>query len=132
MDLELDPNFTRATKPPSPDRERATAWSASIAQCEGALCWILPMILIVGCRTAGMVTLPAPAIVETAIYREVTGYRCWATCAHGTECNPKTDSCEPIPCGGECEPGLRCDTLLNRPRCVVDDAQLRIWRESKP
>jgi hypothetical protein len=81
---------------------------------------------------AAAVAIPvvlAPAIAETAVYKSATGYHCWAVCTEGTRCNAETNTCEPIPCGGGCQPDERCDKSLHPPACVSSSAALKIWKD---
>jgi hypothetical protein len=91
-----------------------------------------------GCAAAGPASaaaaagaipiVAAPMIAEAALYRSATGYRCWSVCADGTRCNPDTQLCEPIPCGGRCTSVRQCDLSMRPPQCVSSAGVLKIWR----
>lgn len=67
----------------------------------------------------GAAMAAAGGVVQTAIYRKVTGYSCWAQCQQGFACNKETNMCERIPCGG-CPASEHCQVSGSIETCVPE------------
>lgn len=97
-------------------RSSQTAWRGG---------WALALAMFVSGCGAGTAAAATNAAINTAIAVGASAVRrsrgdCFVPCDHGTECNPETGFCEPLPCGGECSYGERCDTTRPLPRCVPE------------
>ena len=57
------------------------------------------------------------ALFVTSSAQQVAAGGCIATCAYGTECNPRTGFCEPSRCG-KCPSGERCVASADGFRCT--------------
>ncbi|HUB06841.1 MAG TPA: hypothetical protein VMB50_07570 [Myxococcales bacterium] len=100
---------------------------------------VLGLLLLIGCAArgpssagtaAGAIPLVAiPTIAEAAIYHDAAHYACWAVCPESMRCNAATHLCEPGECRGGCPIGQLCDLALHPPRCLVDMASLRLWKD---
>ncbi len=82
----------------------------------------LAVLSAASCRTSVPGTLPT-ALMSTAVGIGVAGARradgdCYTPCVPGTLCNPKTGTCDPLPCRGQCAESERCDESAALPRCV--------------
>jgi hypothetical protein len=86
--------------------------------------WRLALILLGACGGNNSATLggagmaAAGGVVQTAIYRKVTGYPCWAKCQAGDYCDLEAGSCTRIPCGGKCKATQRCDKHGEIEECI--------------
>lgn len=77
---------------------------------------LLPFLLLAAaCGSTAPYTIPAAAINSAiavgASAAERASGGCYAVCANGTVCNPRTGYCEPAetsPCGRGCQPGEIC------------------------
>lgn len=75
---------------------------------------MIVLVALVGCATSSG-GKAAGALANAAIASGVGAARvasgdCFTICAPGTECNPKTKLCDPIPCRGLCSSNQICDT----------------------
>ncbi len=85
---------------------------AIASTCE--LHWILALAVLAaaGCRSSAPYTIPAMAINAgvaggfSAAARAAGG--CYATCTHGTACNPRTGFCDRVASDCLCSPGEIC------------------------
>src|SRR5512142_2904245 len=77
------------------------------------------------CASSAPHTLPALGINAAAGLGVAARQRaiggCFATCAYGTQCNPRTGFCEQMPCG-TCAPGESCVLAEGEWRCAAGGA----------
>jgi hypothetical protein len=81
------------------------------------------------CKSTAPYAVQAAAI-NTALAIGVSAQRraegdCYATCAHGTACNPRTGFCEPLPCDSrcpDCASGVPCAAAASSP--VISERHL--------
>lgn len=84
---------------------------------------ILSVLLLGACggnNTAsygGGAMTAAAGVVETAIYRKLSGYKCWAACQQGYYCDQDAGECIHVPCGG-CPADQRCEVTGSIETCV--------------
>ncbi len=80
----------------------------------------LALALAAGCRSSAPYTMPAAALntavaVGAALEQKAAG-GCYATCSHGTVCNPRTGLCEAASAMEVCDQGetgaVRCVPLM--------------------
>jgi len=81
------------------------------------------LALLCACRSSGPYTLPAAAI-NTALGLGASAHQraaggCFATCAYGTTCNPRTGFCERSPCG-TCPAGQSCVVVNGGWKCGTE------------
>jgi hypothetical protein len=96
---------------------------------------IIALLLVAGCanEVANAVVWSAVAVTASAVNRATGG--CYASCGHGTVCNPISGLCEALPCRGECTEDERCDTSGLAEKCVSkrgDDIVISNEGGSKP
>ena len=58
----------------------------------------------------------AVALTGSAVSRATGG--CYASCVHGTVCNPRTGLCDRLPCDGRCGSNEYCERRGGQQRCV--------------
>jgi hypothetical protein len=93
------------------------------ARCVG----LLPLTLLAACITgsantiAGAATMTALATGSAVAARAAGG--CIATCANGTTCNPRTGSCEVLPCRGLCASDQHCENSFAESKCIPGAAE---------
>lgn len=79
------------------------------------------ILVAAACGSTAPYAVPAAAINTTAALaasaQQVAAGGCIATCAYGTECNPRTGFCEPSRCG-RCPFGERCVASAEGFRCT--------------
>ncbi len=83
---------------------------------------LLALAALCACKSTAPYTVPAAAI-NTAVaagfsLRQRAEGGCYAICAHGTVCNPRTGYCDPAPCGN-CQSWEVCVETEVAWRCVV-------------
>lgn len=66
----------------------------------------------------GAAMMAAGGVVQTAVYRKVSGYPCWAACQQGYYCEMEAGTCLPILCGGRCLANQRCEKRGEVEVCV--------------
>jgi hypothetical protein len=91
--------------------------------------WLGLAALLAGCGGAHVSQASAAAIstaiaTGAAVARRAEG-DCFTWCARGTQCNPATGLCEPLPCSGGCKEGEVCDSEGPIPKCVPQD----VWEQ---
>lgn len=62
--------------------------------------------------------MAAGGVVQTAIYKKVTGYSCWAACQTGEYCDVDAGVCVKVPCGGSCRATEHCEKHGEVEECV--------------
>jgi len=81
---------------------------------------LLALALSAGCRSSAPYTVPAAALntaaaVGAALEQKAAG-GCYATCSHGTVCNPRTGLCEAASATEVCDQGetgaVRCVPVM--------------------
>jgi len=86
------------------------------------------LLALAGCKSSAPYTLPAAAI-NTGLAAGVSGVQraaggCYATCTHGTVCNPRTGWCEAAKVDEYCEEapggGMRCVPVTATPLVAAD------------
>lgn len=116
--------------------ERRRAIAGAAAAC--ALAWACGSGNAASYGGAAM--MAAGGVVQTAIYRKVSGYPCWAQCRQGEYCDADAGACLHVPCGG-CRADQRCEKQgsmevciepthveapVEPPRCPVPDASILV------
>src|SRR5436305_1442373 len=79
----------------------------------------LAATLLSGCTAttmAGASSVTAVAIGSSALQRRSGG--CYAVCANGTSCNPRTGLCERMPCDGLCGADQHCEVTAIETKCA--------------
>jgi hypothetical protein len=81
---------------------------------------LLAAAAVAGCRSSAPYTVPAAALntavaVGAALEQKAAG-GCYATCTHGTVCNPRTGYCESASAAEVCDQGetgaVRCVPVM--------------------
>jgi hypothetical protein len=87
--------------------------------------WLAVLAVVLGCKSTAPYTVPAAAIntalaVGTSLQQRAEG-GCFATCAYGTVCDPRTGTCvkETSACGSACQSWEVCvETEPSAWRCI--------------
>ncbi len=81
---------------------------------------LLVLVLGTGCRSSAPYTVPAAALNSAVAVGAALGQKaaggCYATCTHGTACNPRTGLCEAASASEVCDQGetgaVRCVPVM--------------------
>ena len=79
----------------------------------------LGSMLLAGCAASTLVgasTVTAAAMGTSALQRKAGG--CYAVCASGTTCNPRSGLCERMPCDGLCSADQHCEVTAIESKCA--------------